>query len=345
MKRGIIYNLLIVCTILCILPLIILLFIAELGILWTYLFLITIPSMVLTIYTILYIRKRIIRPLRYLIDEANSISSGDLSHTIEYKTNDEIGDFISAFDHMRSTLYEQQQQQQQFEIDRKNFIDSISHDLKTPLASISAYIEALQDGIVATPEEEQQYLKVIENKVSVLTELSNQLSMSYKSHDTLSLSLQEVNCLNWTTDFYNDIEVECQLKNISPIFSNYISLKDKVYMRIDICQLDRAIQNILSNSFRYYHQYLAITTEIKNNQFVLSIKNDGAKLSANNMSKIFDRFYTEESLNNEGHLGLGLYISKTIINAMNGEIQATKELGIIEFKIMLPIYRLKVSEK
>lgn len=66
--------------------------------------------------------------------------------------------------------------------------------MKTPLASISAYVEALQDGIVSTPEEAQQYLKVIENKVEVLTELSNQLSISYETPDTLSLALQKVNC-------------------------------------------------------------------------------------------------------------------------------------------------------
>lgn len=88
-----------------------------------------------------------IAPLSILAEEAQKISQGNLSHRISYKKEDEFGRFISAFDQMRNTLHLQEQQQQSFEKERKHFIDSISHDLKTPIASISAYIEALQDGM------------------------------------------------------------------------------------------------------------------------------------------------------------------------------------------------------
>lgn len=336
MKKSIIRNLIVICCAFILFSLIIPMIVAGLAPL-VYLLLIIIPFISFAVYTISYIRKRIIQPINHMIDEANAISSGDLSHTIEYKINDELGAFISAFDSMRNTLYIQKQRQDQFEIDRKNFIDSISHDLKTPLASISAYIEALQDGVVATPEEGRQYLKIIENKVAVLIELSNQLSLSYQSPGTLPLSLQKVNCYCWTASLLHDIEAECQMKNIQVELANNISADNKSSISIDIRQLDRAIQNILNNVFRYYQKYFSIKAEISREQLVLIIKNDGAELQTDEINRIFDRFYTQEPLNDQGHLGLGLYISKTIIHAMGGDISASVKSGIITFKIVLKV--------
>lgn len=337
MRKTIINKLIVICCIFCVLILILLSLLLESKGLWILLLLIAIPFILIIFYTILYIKRRILKPLEYLENEANTIATGDLSNKIVSNSKDEIGSFISTFDFMRDTLYKQQRKQQQFEVSRKHFIDSISHDLKTPLASISAYIEALQDGLVSTPEEAQQYLKIIENKVAVLTELSNELSMSYETPDTLSLSLQNVNCYSWAVDFLNDIEVECGMKNIAPNLLNTISSDEQSNICIDIHQFDRALLNITSNAYRYYKNHFSISVELKNSMFVIYIENDGAKLNTDNLNKIFERFYTEENSNDQGHLGLGLYISKTIINSLNGEIEVRKEADNIQFKVTLPI--------
>ena len=110
MKNSIIHRLIVICIILCALPLIALLLVATAGIFWIYLLMIAVPIVILTTLAILYIKKRMIEPLGILIRGANNISSGDLSHEIAYERNDEIGRFVSAFDHMRSELYEQQKQ-------------------------------------------------------------------------------------------------------------------------------------------------------------------------------------------------------------------------------------------
>lgn len=337
MKKSISHNLFVICCILCLLPILFLLIAAELNFFWIYLLLLEFPFVALTTYTVIYLRKRIIKPLNYLIAETTFITSGDLSRQINYQFRDEIGVFISIFNQMRESLYQQQQQQQQFEVSRKNFVDSISHDLKTPLASISAYVEALQDRIVTTPTEQQQYLAVIENKITILTNLSNQLSMSYESPDSLPLSKQGVSCYHWLIDFFYDIELECQTQGITPKFTNKIALTDSSTMQIDIFQLDRAIQNIISNALRFCKQEFSVLAEIKDKQFILSIKNDGVTDDQPNLAMIFERFYTEETIHDKGHLGLGLYISQTIIHAMNGDIQATLMNNTITFTITLPL--------
>jgi signal transduction histidine kinase len=337
MKNSIVQNLIIICCILFFLPLIVLLFLAELGVLWIYLILAIVPTTMLTICIVLYIKKRIIKPINILMTETDNILSGDLSHSIEYKKNDEIGEFISAFDRMRIELYRQQQQQKNFEIDRRNFISSISHDLKTPIASISAYIEALQDGMAATPEEEAHYLKIIENKLTILTELSNQLGLSYAAPNEIVLTLCSANCRIWVSDFLDNVRSDCQIKGIVPDLKNLIDAGNDAEISIDIHQLDRAVQNILSNCFRYTRKFFSISARIHTQTFLLEIANDGVILSADDTEMIFERFYTAEEQNIEGHLGLGLHISRTIIHSMGGEINAQIQSGIITFIITLPI--------
>lgn len=340
MKKGIINNLLLICSILCILPLILLTLTVSIGFPIWFLIIVIVPSVVLTSYTIIYIKKRIIKPLDTLMQEAQLILSGDLSHAIAHCKNDEIGSFVSAFDHMRSQLYEQQQQQQQFEIQRKNFISSISHDLKTPIASISAYVEALQDDLAETQQEKQQYLKIIENKLAVLADLSKQLNLSYATPEALNLSLNNFNCYTWTEELIYSVEAECKIRGIHYNLHNLIEEQDKTSMLIDIFPLERAIQNILSNCYRYTKTLFMMSMEIKEHNFILTIKNDGVSIHPSHVNKIFDRFYSEEMNTAQGHLGLGLYISKTIINAMKGDIQVDIDGDIITFEIRLPVTQI-----
>jgi Signal transduction histidine kinase len=337
MKDSIIRRLIMICCMMCALPLVTSAFLGQVQFVWIVFLLVTIPTLMLTAFITVYIKKRMIKPLTILIEKANTISAGDLSRPIVYEKDDEIGHFISSFDRMRHNLHEQQKKQREFEIERKNFINGISHDLKTPIASISAYMEALEDKMAATPEEEKQYFKIIESKLSVLTELSNQLSLSYTTPDTLHLILQEVNCYDWTVDLFKSIKSECQIRGFSPALNNTIHVKENAAMCIDYYQLERAIQNILSNSYRYTKNLLSISTEIDKQNFYLRLENDGVVLDASKTEKIFERFYTEESLDAQGHLGLGLYIAKTIIKSMKGNIRAKVIADKITFEITLPV--------
>lgn len=206
MKKGMIRHLVIVCLLFLLLPIGFISVTAQIKALSVVIAYVAIPFSLLTFYTILYLKKRLIRPLNSLVEAAKIIASGDLAHKIDHATNDELGEFTLAFDQMRETLYQRQKQQELFEEERKQFIDNISHDLKTPLASISAYIEALQDGLVSEAEEQQHYFKIIENKITVLTELSKQLSLSYETPETLSVCMQPVPCYAWTLDFFEDLK-------------------------------------------------------------------------------------------------------------------------------------------
>lgn len=344
MTKSITRHLLMISCILCFLPAMLLLFAAASSSL-TYLLIIVVPSILITAYAIVYIRNRLIDPLTQLTKETERLSSGNFSQPITYTRRDELGQFVTAFDQMRAQLYEQQQEQEQFEIDRKNFINSISHDLKTPIASISAYVEALQDKIAVSPEEERHYLKVIENKLIVLTELSKQLGLSYAEPENLYLAVTPVNCRQWLTAFFSATESECQVRGIKAQLIDPLASTDTSVIKIDRYQLDRAIQNILNNAYRYTQNVLSIAAEISANEFRLCISNDGVTVADKNAEKIFERFYTENGANDQGHLGLGLSISKTIIQSMGGQVSAKIASGIITFELAIPLVATTVGKE
>lgn len=94
---------------------------------------------------------------------------------------------------------------------------------------------------------------------------------------------------------------------------------------------------MVSNTCRYYQKFFSITVTRQKNNFVICIENDGLNNSNTDIKKVFDRFYTEETMNEEGHLGLGLSIAQSLIRAMNGEIIVRSQDDRIKFLIYLSI--------
>ncbi|MGM0125185.1 hypothetical protein IGI37_002583 [Enterococcus sp. AZ194] len=337
MKKSLIYQLITSCYLSCLLAVFILFLVMDSKILFLPILLITGPFMLLIIYTVQLIKKKIIFPLDDLTREVERIEQGDLTNKIHSSSADEIGRFISAFDNMREALYKQQKKQDSFEKERKNFVTSISHDLKTPLSSLYAYVEALQDNVLTTEEEKMSCYKQMENKLSILMELSSNLNLSYETPEDIELSLESVNCYLWATDFLDDLSSECHLKNIPIQITNQLTTQTTSRILIDGYQLDRALLNLTSNAFRHYETWVKLSTSIENGRFVLRIKNDGAKVKTTNINQLFERFYTEEEPNEQGHLGLGLSIAKTLIQSMNGTIAGKQIDDQIEFNISFPL--------
>lgn len=292
---------------------------------------------ILLFMTIRYIKRRVLAPISIVVKETGRISKGNLANPIRYDRNDEIGKLISAFDTMRNKLYVQQLEHQQFELERKQFIDSISHDLKTPISSISAYIEALQDGIAETKSEEEEYFRVIQNKIHLLNELSKQLSLSYQTSDSVPIHFEWVNCSEWAQRFLHAVSLDCQTKGLKIEISLDNASFHHHFMNVDSYQLERALQNILDNSYRYTKERLELSVTIQDNFFILTIKNDGAEIKDDDLKQIFQRFYTKNPQNVEGHLGLGLFISKTLITAMKGQLEATLQKDVIIFTVSIPL--------
>ncbi len=337
MKNSIIHRLLFISVLLALIPFLALAFFAQFTTVTMFFLLLCIPLALILVYTALFLKKRMIQPIKQVSESTKRISVGDLTQPIHSNYDDELGNFIRSFDEMRKALLEKEQEQLRFEQERRQFISNISHDMRTPISSISAYLEALQDGVADSKEEERRYYRIMKSKLDLLTNLSSQLQFSYLTDQEVPLHLQMVACYSWCHSWIEEIASECAVRNIPAVLQNHVSQDEPCSMKIDPMQMDRALQNILNNAYRYAENHFSVSIIREKASLILRIENDGCRITQEQAEHIYDRFFTGDKNNENGHLGLGLYISKTLLSAMGIEISATVEQKSIVFRIQVPL--------
>ena len=127
--------------------------------------------------------RTISKPIKKLADGANEIARGNLNHTIDYDSTNEIGQTVSAFNAMSKRLKHSIEEKNRIEQSRKEMIAGVAHDLRTPLTSAKGYVEGLLDGIANTPEKQERYLKTI---------YSSTIAMERMLDDLLTISRLEL---------------------------------------------------------------------------------------------------------------------------------------------------------
>lgn len=206
-------------------------------------------------------------------------------------------------------------------------ITNISHDLRTPLTAIYGYLELLEKEPL-TPAA-MQYIRILHERTEALTSLTEELfqySVVVSGEQELSLTLTSVNSVleESIAAFYTTL----QEKGITPI----ISLPETPVLRIlDHTALSRVFANLLSNAIKYSAGDLDISLSESGE---LLFVNSSKDLTSIQVEKLFDRFYTVETVQNS--TGLGLSIARTLIEKMHGTISASYEKGRLMIYINLP---------
>ncbi|BDR58696.1 sensor histidine kinase [Xylocopilactobacillus apicola] len=199
------------------------------------------------------------------------------------------------------------------------------------MASIAAATEILQDGICDNPLE---YYEVIQRNVTLLNNLTQELKLSIPK---IPINLQIIDVKTWAQDLIKEVRME------APQAAIYTKLTNST-INGDLIQLNRALKNILANSYRFSRNVLVLKFFEETGNLKIQIKNDGAQITKKKLPLVFERFYSQNCDNSDGHLGLGLYVAKQIIKVMDGEITAKLTGEIICFEISLPII-MKPNEK
>ena len=192
-------------------------------------------------------------------------------------------------------------------------ITNISHDLRTPLTAIKGYIDLIE--VDNLNIKQKKYLKIINDKIDVLTNLTEQLYDYSKSLDLKDKIKKEKVCLN---EVLEEVLISYyglfKKKSINPIIK--IS-KKKIYKYLDKNMFIRILENVVSNALKYSEKNFKVNL-LKNGKIIVS--NETKKLNITNVSKIFNRYYTLES--GDKSSGLGLSIAKQLIELNNGKIIA-----------------------
>ncbi|WP_297636299.1 HAMP domain-containing sensor histidine kinase [uncultured Clostridium sp.] len=208
----------------------------------------------------------------------------------------------------------------------KNMISNISHDLRTPLTSIKGYIQILKKGNV-TKEKEKEYLEKIEKRAGDLQEMLEEFFyLSIIEEDKYELNLETIDIKEVLCETLISYYDQFERINIEPkinIKGNYTIIGDKK-------EIKRIIENLLNNVIKHSNGDIEITLE-KDEEICLSVSN--LIEEDIDINRLFDKFYKGNDKNRkEKNTGLGLSIAKSLIEKMNGSIDAkiiNKKLYII----------------
>lgn len=268
------------------------------------------------------IKKKVLTPLNVLQKAAHRINTGDFDFEIPHGGN-EVGQFAASFELMRDEIYENIKTRNLAEKSNKELIAAISHDIRTPVATISAYIEAIKSGVAKDEKRLNKYLDIIYTKSLELKKLTEDLFIhSEINADKLSINKKEVYFKDFIEKMLEPVYLETN--NLGITFKLKTDIPD-IIVNIDERRISEVFLNIIENSKKYIKENgkIELYFKLRNDRIEVKIKDNGIGIKAEDMPYIFDKFYRGEKSRNKayGGAGLGLSICKNIIEAHGGEIQ------------------------
>ena len=261
-------------------------------------------------------------PIQELTQAADDISKGDLSRRISINTGGvEIDDLAINMNQMAMTLDQDFRRIKRMEKVRSEFLGNVTHELKTPISSISGYIETLLEGAIKDENVNIDFLNRALENVKRLEELVT---------DLVEISRIETGELQMNYDYFNiytllnDIHKDAKQRNSNKDIKIQLEVPDKkLFIYGDESRLEQVIDNLLSNAMRYTDQgHIRIKVIRRDNELVFSIIDTGIGISRKSINRIFERFYRADKARDrrKGGTGLGLAISKHIIEAHGSNI-------------------------
>lgn len=276
---------------------------------------------VMAFITSLVVSERITKPIKALCSYAKTIGDRNFKTYSFEKFGGEIEELAHSMNNMAIKLNEYDKAQQ-------TFLQNASHELRTPLMSIQGYAEGLKYGVF---EDVQKASNTIIDESKRLTSLVEEL-LYLSRLDALSDSYEpeKIDLSHFLKECISRLEGLVLKENIQLV---YDTPHQTVFVMADCDKLSRAIINIISNCIRYASNKVTIELSHKNANTELLIKDDGKGFDEEDLNNLFTRFYKGQG----GDFGLGLSISKTIINQHSGEIAAGNCETGAQFVITIPL--------
>ena len=220
---------------------------------------------------------------------------------------------------------------------KTDFINNITHELKTPLTTLSVSTKILERREVRENDKVyENVLNTINRQNNRLQNLIDQVMTNSLGYEEIELQKEKVAMPSFIHSIVDDFQVAYPDVKILTDFDT-----KKINLNLDKFHLTTAITNVLENAVKYGCQNITITTSLDNNQFNIGIQDDGIGIPKSKHSLLFDKFYRVEqgNLHNAKGLGLGLYYVDQIIKAHQGSINVVSELGKgASFNISIPSF-------
>lgn len=298
-----------------------------------------ISSIGVFILCFLLMSNRHIKYIKYIAKEIKLVVSQNLGKTLEVRGKDELAELCTNINIMSKELKDKFEYERELERTKSELITNVSHDLRTPLTPIIAYLDILRNEKFRTKEEEKEYLNSSYNLSIKLKKLIDELFEYTKlSSNEVVLELEEIDICPILNQIIGEYAHMLESKGLMVV----TQIPDvELAVKIDVEKMVRVFENILSNAEKYSSKPSDIVIKVENTEddIIISFSNKGEHIDQNNLDRLFEKFYradTSRSSSVEGS-GLGLAISKRIIELHNGEIWAESYEELLTFKIKLQL--------
>ena len=257
------------------------------------------------------------------------LAQGDFTGKIEIDTNNVfINDLIENINKIIEEL-------NSITLLKKDFIKNFSHEFKTPIVSIKGFSEILCNDTTLTEEEKMKYYQIIRDESTRLANLANMtLLLSKLNSDSIEIKKEPL---------YIDESIE---ESALLLYNQMEEKHINVDINLDHIQINASKElikevwiNIINNAIKYTNEYgeISITSNILDNGYIFSFKDNGIGMSDEIKNHIFDEYYQGDNINKNYGIGLGLSICKKIVELHNWEIQVSSKINEgTTFNIFIP---------
>lgn len=268
-----------------------------------------------------FISERFVSPLRTMSRAAQSFGKGQFDVRVPVRGKDEIAELATAFNNMATSLSKNEEM-------RRLFLANVSHDLRTPMTTISGFIDGILDGAIP-PEKHEYYLGVIANEVRRLSRLvSTLLDITKIQAGERKFNMTDFDICEMCRQVLISSEQRIEAKHLDVVFE---CDSDNMYAVGDVDSIHQIVYNLMDNAIKFSYDGGRYEIDIseKGSKIKVSVYNEGEGIAEDDLPFVFDRFYKGDrsrGLDKNG-VGLGLYIARTIIDAHGEDIYVESESG------------------
>lgn len=282
---------------------------------------------------------RLTETISKISNNIHRIAEGDLDDRIYVKEGNELGRLAEDVNIMAAKIKENREKEKQWNKERYNMITNMSHDLKTPIMSISGYIDLIQKGKYQEQEELLNYCQIVSRKTSELNRSINQLfELSRLNSYDIQLHKCQLNIMQFAEQVLITFIPKFQEKGME----YRLEIKKDITICADPLLLKHLFENLITNALKYAKEgkFLDISAFKKEEEINLCFRNYGKKIPKNEIDRIFMKYYREKSNSGTEGSGCGLAIVKQIVELHEGEIVVQSDDKCTEFQI-----RMKRNER
>ncbi len=279
-------------------------------------------TLVATLIASFIVTERVTKPLKEISIAAKSYAAGKFDVRVPVRGHDEIAEVAVAFNNMAESL-------NNYDNMRNSFMSNVSHDLRSPMTSISGFIDGILDGVIP-PEKHEYYLKIVSGEIKRLSRLvSTLLDLSRIQAGERKFTMTHFDICEMGREIIISFEQKITDKKLDVEFDVD---DEKLIVNADRDAIYQIFYNLCDNAVKFASEggkFRISVKRLKNKKVLVSVFNEGQGISSADLPYVFERFYKSDKsrgLNKSG-VGLGLFISKTIVEAHNETIWVDSEYG------------------